>query len=88
MTSDEVFERIKIIVADKLGIEEDEISLNSELVEDLGADSLDLVDLVMAFEDEFGTKVEDDEIESITTVEDIVKYIKKKMGEAEEEEEG
>jgi acyl carrier protein len=85
MTSDEVFERVKIIVADKLGIEEDEISLNSELVEDLGADSLDLVDLVMAFEDEFGTKVEDEEIESINTVEDIVKYIKKKMGESEEE---
>ncbi len=85
MTSDEVFERVKIIVADKLGVEEDEISLNSELVEDLGADSLDLVDLVMAFEDEFGTKVEDEEIESINTVEDIVKYIKKKMGESEEE---
>ncbi len=85
MTSDEVFERVKIIVAEKLGIEEDEISLSSELVEDLGADSLDLVDLVMAFEDEFGTKVEDEEIESINTVEDIVKYIKKKMGESEEE---
>ncbi|HAA85932.1 MAG TPA: acyl carrier protein [Kosmotogaceae bacterium] len=85
MTSDEVFERVKIIVAEKLGIEEDEISLSSELVEDLGADSLDLVDLVMAFEDEFGTKVEDEEIESINTVEDIVKYIKKKTGESEEE---
>lgn len=85
MTSDEVFERVKIIVAEKLGVEEDEISLSSELVEDLGADSLDLVDLVMAFEDEFGTKVEDEEIESINTVEDIVKYIKKKMGESEEE---
>ena len=77
MTHDEVFDRVKTIIAEKLGVEEDEIALDSDLTEDLGADSLDLVDLVMAFEDEFNFKVEDEQIENISTVGDIVEKISK-----------
>ncbi len=77
LTQDEVFDRVKTIIAEKLGVEEDEIALDSDLTEDLGADSLDLVDLVMAFEDEFNFKVEDEQIENISTVGDIVEQISK-----------
>jgi len=80
LTADEVFERVKSIISEKLGVEEDEIAMDSDLTEDLGADSLDLVDLVMAFEDEFDFKVEDEQIESISTVGDIVESINKGLG--------
>ncbi|HNS34643.1 acyl carrier protein [Mesotoga sp. Brook.08.YT.4.2.5.1] len=80
MTADEVFDRVKNIISEKLGVEEDEIAMDSSLTEDLGADSLDLVDLVMAFEDEFDFKVEDEQIESISTVGDIVESISKGLG--------
>jgi acyl carrier protein len=71
---------VKSIISEKLGVEEDEIAMDSDLTEDLGADSLDLVDLVMAFEDEFDFKVEDEQIESISTVGDIVESINKGLG--------
>ena len=71
---------MKNIISEKLGVEEDEIAMDSSLTEDLGADSLDLVDLVMAFEDEFDFKVEDEQIESISTVGDIVESISKGLG--------
>ncbi|MBN2219442.1 MAG: acyl carrier protein [Kosmotogaceae bacterium] len=80
MTVDEVFDRVKTIISEKLGVEEDEIAMDSDLTEDLGADSLDLVDLVMAFEDEFDFKVEDEQIENISTVGDIVESIGKGLG--------
>jgi acyl carrier protein len=80
LTADEVFDRVKNIISEKLGVEEDEIAMDSSLTEDLGADSLDLVDLVMAFEDEFDFKVEDEQIESISTVGDIVESISKGLG--------
>lgn len=80
MTPDEIFDRVRTIIAEKLGVEEDEITMDSNLTEDLGADSLDLVDLVMAFEDEFNTKVDDDQIENISTVGDIVENISKGLG--------
>ncbi|AFK06029.1 MULTISPECIES: acyl carrier protein [Mesotoga] len=80
MTVDEVFDRVKTIISEKLGVEEDEIAMDSDLTEDLGADSLDLVDLVMALEDEFDFKVEDEQIENISTVGDIVESIGKGLG--------
>ncbi len=80
MTPEEVFDRVKTIIAEKLGVEEDEITIDSDLTEDLGADSLDLVDLVMAFEDEFNLKVDDEQIESISTVGDIIEQIGKGLG--------
>ena len=67
--------RLKKIVKDQLGVEEDEIQMSSTFVDDLGADSLDIVELIMAFEEEFNIEIPDEKAEKIKTVEDVVKYI-------------
>ncbi len=71
-----VFEKVKKIITEQLGIDENEVSLESAFIEDLGADSLDIVELIMAMESEFDMEIEDDEVEDISTVEDVVNYIK------------
>lgn len=71
-----VFEKIKQIIADQLGADADEITMDSTFIEDLGADSLDVVELVMAMEDEFDMEIDEDEAENISTVGDVVEYIK------------
>ncbi len=71
-----VFEKIKKIVAEQLGADADEITMESTFIEDLGADSLDVVELVMAMEDEFDMEIDEDEAENISTVGDVVEYIK------------
>ncbi|MEF9969728.1 MAG: acyl carrier protein [Ruthenibacterium sp.] len=70
-----VFERIREIICDQLDLEEDKVTMDSDIIEDFDADSLDIVDLVMSFEDEFGLEVPDDQIEGFHTVGDIVRYI-------------
>ena len=70
-------EKIIELIADKLCKKKEQISLESRLVEDLGADSLDVVELIMAFEDEFGVALPDEDIEKMKTVADIINYIKK-----------
>ncbi len=70
-----IFEKIRAIICDQLELEEDAVTLDSVLLEDLGADSLDLVDLVMTFEDEFDMEIPDEELENIKTVGDIVRFI-------------
>jgi acyl carrier protein len=70
-----VFDRVKSIVAEQLGVEPDEVTPQSKFVEDLGADSLDVVELVMALEDEFSMEIPDEEAEKISTVGDAAKYI-------------
>lgn len=70
-------EKIIELIADKLCKKKDQITLSSRLVEDLGADSLDVVELIMSFEDEFGVSLPDEEIAKMKTVSDIVEYIKK-----------
>ena len=70
-----MFEKIRKIIASELMIEESEITLSSNIKDDLGADSLSLVDLVMALEDEFGLEIPDESLETVRTVEDVVKYI-------------
>lgn len=70
-----VFEKLQAIIAEQLEIDVDEITYASKIIDDLGADSLDIVDLVMSVEDEFGIEVPDEALESITSVEDMVKYI-------------
>lgn len=71
-----VFEKIKKIVAEQLGADADDITMDSTFIEDLGADSLDVVELVMAMEDEFDMEIDEDEAENISTVGDVVEYIK------------
>ncbi|MBO5744018.1 MAG: acyl carrier protein [Clostridia bacterium] len=71
-----VFEKIRKIIADQLGADETEITMESTFIEDLGADSLDVVELVMAIEDEFDMEIDEDEAEGISTVGDVVDYIK------------
>jgi len=73
--SDSVVDRVKKIVVDNLGVEADKVSESASFIDDLGADSLDTVELVMAFEEEFGIEIPDDAAESILTVADAVKFI-------------
>ena len=70
-----VFEKIRSILCDQLDVEEQDITMDSNIAEDLGADSLDVVDLIMSIEDEFEVEVPDDQIENIKTVGDVVYYI-------------
>ena len=75
MTDKSVFEKVKKIISENLGVEEDKVTENASFVEDLGADSLDTVELVMALEEEFGVEIPDDQAEKILKVSDAVKYI-------------
>ena len=72
-----VEEKVKQIVVDQLGVEESEVSLSSSFVDDLGADSLDRVELVMAMEEAFAVEITDEQAEKIATVQDAVDYIQK-----------
>jgi acyl carrier protein len=71
-----VEERVKEIIVEQLGVEEDEVDPSKKFIEDLGADSLDTVELVMAFEEEFDIEIPDEDAEKITTVGDAITYIK------------
>ncbi len=73
--SESVLEKLQKIIAEQLEIDEKDITPDSDIVDDLGADSLDIVDLVMSIEDEFGIEVPDEAVEEIKTVHDAVKYI-------------
>lgn len=68
-------ERVKKIVVEQLGVKEEEVTLEASFVDDLGADSLDTVELVMALEEEFGTEIPDEEAEKITTVQQAIDFI-------------
>ena len=70
-----VFEKVRDILVEQLDVEEEKVSMEASIMDDLGADSLDIVDLVMSLEDEFGVEIPDEEVENIKTVGDIVKYI-------------
>jgi acyl carrier protein len=73
-----VEERVKSIIVDQLGVDQEEVTPEASFVEDLGADSLDTVELIMAFEEEFGVEISDDEAEKIRKVRDAVDYIEKR----------
>ncbi len=70
-----VFEKVRKILCDQLDVEEDKVTMDANIGEDLGADSLDIVDLIMSLEEEFDCEIPDEEVEGIKTVSDIVKYI-------------
>ena len=71
-----VEERVKKIVIEQLGVKDEEVTNSASFVDDLGADSLDTVELVMALEEEFGTNIPDEEAEKITTIQEAIDYIK------------
>jgi acyl carrier protein len=70
-------EKVKGIIVEQLGVEEEEVTLEASFTDDLGADSLDIVELVMAFEEEFGIEIPDEDAEKITRVKEAVEYIDK-----------
>ncbi len=72
-----VEDRVKSIIVEQLGVDADEVTPDASFIEDLGADSLDTVELIMAFEEEFGVEISDDEAEKIRKVKDAVEYIDK-----------
>lgn len=69
------FDKVKAIVVEQLGVDEAEVTIDSTFIDDLGADSLDIVELIMAFEEEFNVEIPDDVAEKIKTVKDAVEYI-------------
>ncbi len=73
-----IFEKVRSIIVDQLDVDEEKVTMNANIQDDLGADSLDVVDLVMSFEDEFDIEIPDDQVENIKTVGDVVKYIEEK----------
>jgi len=77
--SDELFNKIKDITVEQLGVDEDKVTMDARFREDLEADSLDLVELIMAFEDEFGGEISDEEAQQIKTVGQAVTYLQGRM---------
>ncbi|MBI1877242.1 MAG: acyl carrier protein [Chloroflexi bacterium] len=75
MTKEEVFAKVRDIIIDQLGADEDQITMEASFRDDLEADSLDLVELIMAFEEEFGGEISDEEAQKITTVGEAVNYL-------------
>ncbi len=76
MNPDAIFEKVKEVIIDRLAVEEDAIKMETSFIDDLGADSLDIVELIMALEQEFDLQIPDSEAEKIMTVGDVVEYIK------------
>ncbi|MCI8362480.1 MAG: acyl carrier protein [Clostridia bacterium] len=76
MTQEEIFEKVKEIIVEQLGVTESSVTLEASFIDDLGADSLDIVELIMALEEEFDTEIPDADAEKVVTVGDVVDYIK------------
>ena len=76
MNTEEVFEKVKNIIVDQLGVSEATVTMDASFIDDLGADSLDIVELVMALEEEFDMEIPDTDAEKVVTVSDVVDYIK------------
>lgn len=81
MTEDKLFEAVKKIIVDQLGVEESLVNMESSFIEDLGADSLEIVDLIMAFESDFGITIPDEDAENLTTVQNAVEYLREHVRE-------
>ena len=79
MSSDEIFEKVKAIIVEQLQVNEDAVTQEASFIDDLGADSLDLVELIMGIEEEFNIEIPDGEAEKVVTVGDVVEYIKENV---------
>lgn len=79
MSSEEVFEKVKNIIIEQLGVTEATVTLEASFIDDLGADSLDIVELIMALEEEFDIEIPDSDAEKVVTVGDVVDYIKENV---------
>ena len=75
METEEIFEKVKTVIVEQLGIDEESLKMDSSFLDDLGADSLDIVEFIMALEEEFGLEIPDEDVEKIVTVKDVVEYI-------------
>ena len=76
MSSEEIFEKVKGVIEEQLGVAEGNITMKASFIDDLGADSLDIVELIMALEEEFDIEIPDSDAEKVVTVGDVVEYIK------------
>lgn len=76
MNSEQIMEKVKSVIIEQLGVEADSVTLEASFIDDLGADSLDIVELIMALEEEFDLEIPDEDAEKIVTVNDVVEYIK------------
>lgn len=79
MTYEQITEKVKAIVVEQLGVDEEEVTLKASFTDDLGADSLDNVELIMALEEEFDIEIPDEEAEKISVVQDAIKYIEEHL---------
>ena len=76
MNQEEIFEKVKKIIVEQLGVAETSVTMEASFIDDLGADSLDIVELIMALEEEFDMEIPDEDAEKIVSVSDVVDYIK------------
>ena len=79
MSSEEILEKVKAIIVEQLGVAENNVTMEASFIDDLGADSLDIVELIMALEEEFDTEIPDADAEKVVTVGDVVDYIKENV---------
>ena len=79
MSSEEVFEKVKAIIVEQLGVSDTAVTMEASFIDDLGADSLDIVELVMALEEEFDIEIPDTDAEKVVAVSDVVEYIKENV---------
>ena len=79
MTRDEILKKVKEITGEQLGVEESQITMDAKFVDDLGADSLDTVELVMALEEEFDIEISDEEAEKLVSIQKVIDYIEKNL---------
>ena len=79
MSSEEIFEKVKEIIVEQLGVTENTVTMEASFIDDLGADSLDIVELIMALEEEFDLEIPDTDAEKIVNVSDVVDYIKENV---------
>ena len=79
MSSEEVFEKVKEVIVEQLGVTENSVTIDASFIDDLGADSLDIVELIMALEEEFDMEIPDTDAEKVATVKDVVDYIKENV---------